>query len=104
MAKAYVCDRCGCFFVPGFAKVNGFPLERYQIDFRAAYYNEADVYRDRPYPNLKPAQICRDCAREFLEWFIEPREDELCVKAKETKCDAGLWYITTKEEPTDESN
>lgn len=104
MAKAYVCDRCGCFFVPGFAKVNGFPLERYQIDFRAAYYNDADQYRERPYPNIKPAQLCRDCAKEFLEWFIEPMEDELCVKAKETKSDAGLWYITAKEESKDEGN
>lgn len=104
MAKAYLCDRCGCFFVPGFAKVNGASLDRYQVDFRAVYYNEVIQYRERPYPNITPAQICRDCAREFLEWFIKPVDYALCVKTKETKSDAGLWYITAKEEPTDESN
>lgn len=104
MAKAYVCDRCGCFFVPGFAMVDGRPLENYLVDFRASYFNEANAYRERSYPNLSHAQLCRDCAREFLEWFIEPMEDELCVKPKETKSDAGLWYITAKEETTNEGN
>lgn len=104
MAKAYVCDRCGCFFVPGFAKVDGRPLENYRVGFQATYFNEAGAYRERSYPNLSNAQLCRDCAREFLEWFIEPMEDELCVKAKETKSDAGLWYIAVKEETTNEGN
>lgn len=104
MAKAYVCDRCGCFFVPGFARVDGRPIENYRVDFRATYFNEASAYRERSYPNLSNAQLCRDCAQEFLEWFIEPQDDELCVKSKETKSDAGLWYITAREEPKDESN
>ena len=104
MAKAYVCDRCGCFFVPGFAKVDGHPLENYRVDFLATYFNDAGGYRERSYPNLSNAQLCRDCAREFLEWFIEPQDDELCVKTKETKSDAGLWHITDKEEPTNEGD
>lgn len=104
MAKAYVCDRCGCFFVPGFARVDGRPLDNYRVDFQATYFNDTGGYRERSYPNLSNAQLCRDCAKEFLEWFIEPIEGELCVKARENKNDAGLWYITAKEESKDESN
>lgn len=99
MAKARICDRCGQFFTSeNQGKVDGYNVDCYNIRFYAAYADGVDIRHSRAYPNISPAELCKDCAREFLEWFIEGVDEKLVVSERDGKTNKGLLFVTKEED------
>lgn len=89
------CDRCGTMFTHfDCGRFNLYDIYTYRVCISAELQHKMTNDID-----MKDSDLCSDCYRELLEWFIEPVKDKFLVE----KNNEDRWVIKKKEK-ADESN
>lgn len=86
------CDRCGVTYgSEACGRVYGKVVASYKLH---VYTQSESLYGNQDCIRGGSQDLCPECYRELLEWFIEPDEDKYSVEMNEH----NRWTIKTKEE------